>query len=41
LVSLLAVVLLGLIGAERVAAERRRARGERSPLEQLEASSGA
>jgi low temperature requirement protein LtrA len=41
LASLLALVLLGLIGAERIAAERRRARGDRSPLEQLEASSGA
>jgi low temperature requirement protein LtrA len=41
LASLLAGVLLALIGVERAAAVRRRARGEPSPLEQLDASAGA
>jgi len=41
LALLLAGVLLTLIGAERIAAVRRHARGEPSPLERLEASTGA
>ncbi len=36
--ALVVAVLLGVIGAERMAAARRRARGEPSPLERLEAS---
>jgi hypothetical protein len=35
--TLLLAVLVGVIAAERVAAARRRARGEPSPLERLEA----
>ena len=38
LASILAAVLIGLIGAEQLAAVRRRARGEPSPLERLEAA---
>ncbi len=38
LACLVLVVLLGVIGAEHIAAARRRARGEPSPLERLEAS---
>jgi low temperature requirement protein LtrA len=40
LASVLAAVLLTLIGVERLAAVRRRTRGEPSPLERLEASTG-
>jgi low temperature requirement protein LtrA len=41
LASLLAAILIGLIGVEQRTAVRRRARGEPSPLERLEASTGA
>jgi low temperature requirement protein LtrA len=41
LTSMLAAVLIGLIGAEQLTAVRRRARGEPSPLERLEASAGS
>jgi hypothetical protein len=36
--ALVVAVLVAVIGAEQVAAARRRARGEPSPLERLEAS---
>ena len=36
--ALLVLVLVGVIAAEQIAAARRRARGERSPLERLEGS---
>jgi low temperature requirement protein LtrA len=38
LASLLSVILIGLIGTEQLAGMRRRARGEQSPLERLEAA---
>ncbi|HSK15879.1 MAG TPA: low temperature requirement protein A [Gaiellaceae bacterium] len=39
--ALLVAVLAGVIGAEQLAAARRRARGEPSPLERLDVSAGA
>jgi low temperature requirement protein LtrA len=41
LATVLALVLIGLIGAEQLTAARRRARGEPSPMERLEASTGS
>jgi low temperature requirement protein LtrA len=41
LALILAAVLIGLIGTEHLAGARRRARGEPSPLERLEASAGS
>jgi low temperature requirement protein LtrA len=40
LAALLVLVLVAVIGAEHIAAARRRTRGEPSPLERLEASAG-
>ena len=40
LASLVCAVLVAVIGAERIAAGRRQARGDPSPLERLEASAG-
>ena len=39
--ALLVAVLAGVIGVEQLAAARRRARGEPSPLERLDGSAGA
>jgi low temperature requirement protein LtrA len=39
--ALLVAVLAGVLGAEQLAAARRRARGEPSPLERLDGSAGA
>ncbi len=41
LAALLVGVLVAVIGAEQLAAARRRARGEPSPLERLDGSAGA
>jgi low temperature requirement protein LtrA len=41
LATVLALVLIVLIGAEQLTAARRRARGEPSPMERLEASTGS
>jgi low temperature requirement protein LtrA len=41
LASIVAAVLIGLIGAEQLTAVRRRARGEPTPLERLEATTGS
>ena len=40
-VGVAVAVLAGVIGAEQLAAARRRARGEPSPLERLDGSAGA
>ena len=41
LAAVLALILIGLIGAEQLTTVRRRARGEPSPMQRLEASAGS